>query len=412
MTVSIDASLSANSKMPGIPILSIPELDRDPHGIYRRYRADTPFICRPDGSYIAIRGRDVVQLITDPRTRQMESELAVMRGITEGSLFDVLAHSMVFSNGEAHRRRRAAMSRTFAFRIIATLRPRIRALAEELIDAHVEEGRMNLLDDYAGLIPARAIAEILGLPEQDVPYFASLVYTVSRATSFSFTAVEVPAMKQAAEQLNDYAEKMLADRRAAPRDDFLSAFVRAVDEQVELSPVETLSQIVTLIVAGSDTTRAAMAVQVALLLQHREQWNMVCNTPALIPGAVAEALRYEPAVGSVPRFTTAEIEIDGRIAPAGRILTLSTLSAMRDPALYTDPERFDIRRTDHPRWHLVFGGGAHRCLGEALAKAELEEGLAALAARLPQLVADGEPLRVEGHSGIRRLSSLHVAWLR
>lgn len=146
---------------------------------------------------------------------------------------------------------------------------------------------------------------------------------------------------------------MIADRRANPRDDFITAYVHAAHEAGELTPIEIVAQLVTVILGGSDTTRSAMAIQVALLLNEREQWEAVCRDPSLIPAAVAEALRYEPAVGSVPRFTVTDIEIDGFMAPAGSILTLSTLSAMRDPLLYPDPDRFNIRRTGHPRWQLA-----------------------------------------------------------
>jgi len=153
-----------------------------------------------------------------------------------------------------------------------------------------------------------------------------------------------------------------------------------------------------------------MTIQTSLLLQHREQWNALCADPALISGAVAECMRYEPAVGSFPRFTLEDIEIDGWTVPRRCVLALSTLSAMRDPALYADPDSFDIRRTDHPRKHMVFGAGVHRCLGEVLAKAELEEGLAALAARLPDLrFIDGPPV-VRGAGGIRPVSELRVRW--
>src|SRR5262249_3569570 len=96
--------------------------------------------------------------------------------------------------------------------------------------------------------------------------------------------------------------------------------------------------------------------------------------------------------------------------PAHSFLTLSTMSAMRDPALYSEPDIFNIRRTDHPRWHLVFGGGPHRCLGEALARAELEEGLAALAARIPHIALKGEPAKLREHSAIRPISGMEVAW--
>jgi hypothetical protein len=207
-----------------------------------------------------------------------------------------------------------------------------------------------------------------------------------------------------------YARELLANRRATPREDFLTSYVRATDTEGNLTPEETLAQIVTVILAGSDTTRAAMTIQVALLLQHREQWEAVCNNSALTSNAVAECLRYEPSVGSIPRLTLEEIELDGHVVPRNRMLALSTLSAMRDPAVYTDPDRFDILRSDQSRKHLVFGGGSHRCLGEALAKAELEEGLAALAARLLQLRVTGEPPTIRGYGGIRRVSSLYVAW--
>jgi cytochrome P450 family 103 len=130
----------------------------------------------------------------------------------------------------------------------------------------------------------------------------------------------------------------------------------------------------------------------------------------LIPGAVAEAMRYEPSVGSIPRFTVEEIEVDGYLVPRNAILSVSTLSAMRDESLYADPDRFDMTRADHPRRHLVFGGGVHRCLGESLAKAELEEGLAAITARTPGLRVVGEPPRLIGHSGIRRMTGMNVAW--
>jgi cytochrome P450 family 103 len=392
------------------PTLSIAALDQDPHGAFRRHRLITPVIRREDGSYVAIRAGDIERLATDSRTRQLETEMLQCRGITAGALFDTFGNSMLFSNGPAHRRRRSPMSRAFAFKLIAELRPRIRALAHRLIDGAFARGEMNFLDDFAALVPARIISDILGLPESDIPRFTSWVYSISRALSVSFTQAEVPEMEHAAQQLTAYAGELLAARRAAPRDDFLTSFAAAVALEGNLSPAETLSQLVIVILAGSDTTRAAMAIQVSLLLQHREQWDAVRVDDTLIPGAVAEALRYEPSVASFPRFTLEDIEFDRYVIPANSMLSLSTLSAMRDPALYEEPDSFDIRRTDHPRRHLVFGVGTHRCLGETLAKAELEEGLAALLERLPRLQLAGDPPRIHGHGGIRRLTRMRVSW--
>jgi len=250
------------------------------------------------------------------------------------------------------------------------------------------------------------------LPKDDIPEFTSLVYQVTRILSFLFRPDELPELEDAARKLFGYVENTLNERRKRPREDFLSAFVASADAAEDLSPFEIITQIVTLIIGGTDTTRVAAAVQVALLLQDRAQWNEVCRDPALIPGAVTEALRYEPSVASLARIPLEDIEIDGRVLPAGQFLILSTMSAMRDEQLYARPDIFDIHRTDHPRLPLVFGGGPHRCLGEALARVELEEGLSVLASHVPQLELAGGSARVQGHSGIRRIGEMRVAWQR
>jgi cytochrome P450 family 103 len=395
------------------PTLSISELDREPHGLYRRLRLMTPFIRREDGSYIAIRSGDVERLYGDTRTRQLETENIRAHGITSGFLFDILENTMLYSNGAVHRQRRAPLSRAFAFRLITELRPRIRAVAHRLIDRLEKREEMDFVDEYASLIPGHIISELLGLPEDDIAEFTRWVYSISRSLTCSFAKSEIPQMEQAARNLYEYVQGLLADRRATPRMDFLSSYALSVDEAGKLSPIETLSQIISVILAGSDTTRAAMAIQVFLLLQHREQWEAVCKgDSSLIASAVSESLRYEPAVGSTPRFTLEDIEIAGFAVPAGSVLSLSILSAMRDPALYAEPDRFNIRRADHPRRHMVFGGGAHRCIGEILARAELEEALAALVDRLPKLQLLGEPLKVSGHAGLRRVSAMQVGWTR
>jgi cytochrome P450 family 103 len=391
------------------PVFAVVQLDQDPHGIFRSCRPSTPIIQRAEGGYIAIRAHDVEQLMTDPRTRQMETESLRARGVASGALFDFFRTSMLFSNGPDHRRRRAPVSRAFGWKLAAELRPRIRAVAEELIDS--APGReMEFLTDFCSPIPARIVSEVLGIPREDIPRFTRWVYTIARAIGASFTPADIPEIEAATQSLHEYVEELLASRRASPREDFLSSYVSAVDEAGNLDAIETIAEIMTVILGGSDTTRTALAIQLALLLQHRDQWQAVCSDPGLIPAAVSEAMRYEPAVASVPRVTLEDIELEGHVVPRGQIVSLSTLAAMRDPARHADPDRFDIRRADLPTRHPVFGGGSHRCLGELLARAELEEGLAALASRAPSLELAGEPPVVTGHTGIRRISEMRVRW--
>ena len=392
------------------PTLSIAQLDEDPHGVFRRYRHLTPLLKRENAGYIAIRAADMEPLAFDPRTRQIEKEQLALRGVYSGPLVDLWSNSMLFSNGGEHRRRRAPMSRAFAFKLIEEMRPRIRTAAAHILEQHLQAGELDLLGDFAALMPARIIADILGIPAADVPHFTELVYSVSRSLSLSYARSEIQGMEESARQLMEYVDGLLGAREAALNNEFLSSYQTMVTEAGNLSAAEILGQIVTVIIAGSDTTRGAIAMQVSLLLQHREQWDAVCADPALIPGAVSESLRYEPVVGSIPRFTLEDIEIDGYVVPRNSLLSLSTLSAMRDPGQYVDPDRFNIRRTDHPRRHLIFGLGVHRCLGEILARAELEESLAALVSVLPQLELAGKPPTLQGHGGMRRIDGMRVQW--
>ncbi|MCL6709000.1 cytochrome P450 [Pseudomonas sp. R2.Fl] len=390
-------------------MLSFAELNARPHEIYQFFRSRYPFLRRQDGAFLILRARDVSTLLSDPRTRQVETELIAARGVVAGPVFDFISNSMLFSNGDVHRRRRQPLSTAFAFRMIADLRPRVRALAEDLLNRTLDQGRMKLRDDYAALIPAITVAGILGIPRSDVPLFTSLAYQVSRILTTSWTAEDLPAIEAATRELTDYAQNLIAERRKAPRDDFLSEYVSKVDEADTMTAFEVVMQIVSIVLGGSDTTRAAIVIQTGLLLERPHLWTELHRDPRLIVPAVAEALRYEPAVGSIPRLAMEEIVLDGYSIPRGSAMVLATISSMRDPDVYSKPTEFDLQR-EQPRWHPVFGGGAHRCLGEALARVELEEALSALTALRPRLQILGQPLTVHGHAGIRRVDELEVQW--
>ncbi|WP_407180610.1 cytochrome P450 [Bradyrhizobium sp. STM 3562] len=391
-----------------IPTPTIAELEADPHGVFRRYRATMSVIGHEGLGFLVLRAGDIDRLIRDPRVRQIETEFALARGITGGTLLEFFTEGMLTSNGAVHRRRRSPFSRSFAARVIAELRPVLRRNAEELIDRWRPGEEIDFIEGFAGLLPAQAIAGLLGLPPQDIPRFTQLVYGATRALSLSYAPEDLPDIEADMRSLKAYVEGLLAERRAAPQNDFLSAYLCDADQKGEMSALEIVIQVMQMIIGGTDTTRGAMAAQVSLLLQRRHQWDMVCRDLALVPAAVTEALRYEPSVASVGRFLQEDVELDGLTLPAGQMVTLALISGLRDERVYHMPDVFDIRRTEQPRLHPVFGGGPHRCIGEALARAELEEGLAALATRVPELEPVGEPFRLLGHFGIRRVSPMRV----
>lgn len=384
------------------------ELLGDTHAAFRRIRSMTPVAMHESGVFIITRAKDIEALAKDDRLRATTTEFPQMMGFPDGALFNFFRYGMLTSNDEAHRRRRAPFSRTFAAKLITELRPTMRSVARSLIDGWTRGSRINLVDDYASLVPARIISGMLGLATKDIPYFTELVYSVSRLFYLSNTNQEILEIEASGALLCEYVEKVLADRRRHPRDDFLSAFLSTVDEGNELSPIEITMQIFTMILGGTDTTRVAFAALVGLLLDHPDQWDQICDDPSLAPKAVQESLRYEPGVAAFARVTSEDVDLDGYILPGEHMVLLSTMSAMRDAAAYQDPDVFNIHRTDLPRLHPIFGAGAHRCIGEALARAELEEGLLALTERLPHMQLVGERAKFVGFDGIRRCGQLIV----
>jgi cytochrome P450 len=372
----------------------IPVLDwdlQDPHtssyDLFRELREKTPLVKVPMGMgsmVLGMRARMVDDIVSPENTRQLETEMKMMQGIFDGPIFDFVAQVMLFANGEAHQRRRQPVARTFAFKLMEAMRPKAAAVAEEIINDHLGKGPFDFLHDFAAQLPARIIADILGIPRADLPVF--MKWISDTAESIGFVDVSRRAdIEQSLTEFNAYVDKLLADRRANPRGDFLSDYVAATAASGDLSEPEIRAQVVGLILAGSDTTRNAMCMSLYQLLEHPDQWAaLIADPDGLKKKAAEEGLRYEPVVSGIPRVTTRDLEIEGYLIPAGAVLMVSLISVLRDPEVYADPEAFNIHRTDQQRWHLAFGAGAHRCAGEALARVELEETLAAIARLAPK----------------------------
>ncbi len=408
MTTADFAAGSAASGAPSMTVVTNQELLDDTHAAFRRLRSVTPVAIHESGVFIILRAKDTDALVKDDRLRATTTEFPQIMDFPDGVLFDFFRYGMLTSNDQDHRRRRAPFSRAFAAKLIADLRPTMRSVANSLIDGWERGSQINLVENYASPIPARIISGMLGLADKDIPYFTELVYSLSRVFFLSNTRQEILEIEEAGAGLCEYVEKILSDRRRNPQEDFLSTFLASADEANEMSPIEITMQIFSMILGGTDTTRVAFAALIGLLLDHPDQWDQICRDPGLAPKAVQESLRYEPSVAAFGRVTTEDVDFEGHILPAGRIVLLSTISAMRDAAAYQDPDAFDIHRTDLPRLHPVFGAGAHRCIGEALARAELEEGLLALTERLPHMRLVGERAKLTGFNGIRRCGPLIV----
>lgn len=375
------------------------------HAYVERWRALAPAAVDRYG-FLWLFSHAAMLAATDPQTtRQVETETVRIRGITSGPIFRYFDSALLFANGAVHQARRRPLARTFAFKLMEGMRGTAREVMEDLVRPRLGH-EIDFLAEIAGPLPARIIAAILGIPAADVPWFSERVYSAMRTLSLRSDEVLAEAGASLAE-LDDYVDALLAARRATPRADFLTDYAATVADS-DLNADEVRAQITSVILAGADTTRMALCSTFAQLLQRPEQWAaLVADPDGLKKGAAAEGLRFDPVIGSLPRIATEDCVIDGVLAPAGTVLSPIVLAALRDPAVYAAPERFDIRRTDHPRYHPVFGAGAHRCLGEALARAELEEALAVLAREAPASELILAPT-LKGLSGARGIDAMRV----
>jgi cytochrome P450 family 103 len=399
--------MSANTieRLPVIPLVLPP--GTDVYAFHNQIREASPLAMGPNDTIFPMRYKHF-DLIASPKTRQLENEAMEVQGITSGPLFDANSNGVLFSNGETHQRRRAPMARTFAFKLMDGMRPQITELVSGIVKENLGKGPIDFLNLVAGELPARIIAEILGVPREELPTFLSFIPMAAESLGPLH-----PGRREAIEQnqiaFDAYVDGLISRRRTAPRKDFLTELI-AESGTGGLTEGELRMQINALILAGSDTTRGTLCMTLSSLLQHPEQWQAFCADPdGLKKNVVQEGLRFEPVVEGIPRIAQEDIQIVGHTVPEGGMLLFCVVSALRDPDVYQNPDSFDIHRTDHPKWHPIFGAGAHRCLGEALARAELEEALAAIAKLAPNTELVGAPPKLS-HLGLRQVDQMQVAF--
>lgn len=400
------ATLKSLDDLPKVPF-NVPD-GQDTYSVLRTLREQAPLARTDIGVTLALRNRHV-ELVTSDATRQIETETKMMQGIFSGPIFEFTRLAMLFANGETHMRRRLPVARTFAFKLMEAMRPRIRTLAEEIIAARIGQGPVDFVEEIASQLPARIIAEILGIPESDIPVFRKWIADTAAAIGM-IDPDNRARIEQSLSEFMAYVTDLLAARRADPREDFLTDYVRATAAAGNLDEGEIRTQVLGLILAGSDTTRGSMCMILSEMLQRPDQWaDFVADPDGLKKAVVEEGLRFQPVISAIPRVAVRDLDIDGYLVPEGAVVAISIPSALRDPDVFADPDTFNIHRTDQQRWHFVFGAGAHRCVGEALARAEMEETLGAIARLAPETRLVGPPPRLS-FGAIRPVSAMSVAF--
>lgn len=286
--------------------------------------------------------------------------------------------SLIASDPPIHNKLRGLVTRAFTPRAVANLEGRIVELTHEILHPLLQDERMDLIGDLAYPLPVMVIAEMLGVPAKDRAQFKVWSDALVKSADQIFAEREEISEAEREQMRNlpptlvggmgPYFKEIIAQRRADPKDDLISALVAAELDGEKLSEWDLLDFCSLLLVAGNVTTTNLIGNAVLTFLEHPEALAAVREDRSLLPGAIEEVLRYRSPVQFMFRISTAETELGGRVVPANQRVIALIGSANRDESKFPDANRFDIHRSPNP--HIAFGHGVHYCLGAPLARLE------------------------------------------
>jgi cytochrome P450 len=334
--------------------------------------------------------------------------IAEMFGVEEGPLLEEMRRNILHLNGDRHRRLRNLVNPAFTPRAADRWRPVMREFLARLWDPLADRDRCEFVTAFAKPYPSLTIARVMGAPLEDAPRLYAWSNLIQRQFDGPSLMTERDAIERACAEFYDWAGALIERRRQEPGDDLISTLIGAEEAGDRLSDVECMNLVLNVLVGGVDTTQSQLAHGMRLFARHPDQWRLLAARPELVPRAVEELLRYEPITPFTARLLHEEVEYRGVTFPPDTVVVVCSFAGNRD-GVEGDPDAFDIGADRGAAKPLTFGAGIHYCLGANLARAELQEALRFLPARMPGLELAGEPELGSIH-GIYGLESLPLRW--
>jgi cytochrome P450 len=360
----------------------------DPHAAFRRLRREDPLPWYPGsgGAWCVLKHADVMTVSRDPQ--RFTSTRGIQIGITAEARPAMIPATILEMDPPEHNQHRKLVIRAFTPGATAHQETMIRAIARECLDAIEPDSVADLVESLAVPLPMFVIAEMLGVPRSDRPRFKHWSDSLVQAGGGQRT----PATDASLGEMLGYFAAVLAERRRAPKDDLVSTLAFAEIEDEQLTDPQILMFCITLLAAGNETTRNLISGGSLLLGRNPEQRERLLASPALLPNAVEEMLRWWTPVQSFIRTAVGDTELRGKQIRGGDVLLLLYASANRDEEVWgDDADRFDIGRDHAKKRQLAFGFGEHLCLGAPLARMEARVLFEELLARFPHFEIAGEP---------------------
>ncbi|MFZ2467255.1 MAG: cytochrome P450 [Parvibaculum sedimenti] len=340
------------------------------------------FVTRHDDVKAVLRDRD---LLVDPRTTLPDDYVRLFTPDAESETYEP---SMLFLDDPDHRRLRGIVTQAFNPRSIEAMRPRIEAIAKELLDEMEGKSEVDFITAYAAPLPTIVIADMLGVERERRADFKRWSDDIVQAFD-PLRGPETTARMNASQQaMRDYFTATIAERRAKPGADLISDLIRAEEDGAKLNNREVLSMCTLLLTAGNVTTTDLIGNGMHALLTHPAELAKLKADPSLIVNAVEEMLRYDGPVTDSGRHADRDIVIGGCPIERGRTVTTSLAAANHDPSVYPEPHKFDVTRAD--THNQSFGGGMHICLGAPLARLEAQVAINMLLGRFPNITLGRE----------------------
>ncbi len=319
-------------------------------------------------------------------------------------LHPLLAPSLLAVEPPEHTRYRKTVSSVFTYRAVAGLRGGVESTAEELLAGLADDtGVVDIIDRYCAQLPVAVISEILGVPEVDRSKILEFGELAAPSLDFGLSWPQYQRVQHGIEGFNDWLGAHLQHLREHPGDDLMSQLIEASEDGVRLDQTELRAVAGLVLAAGFETTVNLLGNGIRLLLNHPEQLEILADDPSLWPGAIEEILRLESPVQLTARVARRDTVIAGTSVKRGEVVVIYLAAANRDPMVFDDPQRFDVRRPNAGK-HLAFSGGRHFCLGAALARIEGEVGLRQFFTHFPDVQLAGD--------GLRRDTRVLRGWVR